>query len=415
MWYKGDERSGTMSSFSPIDGARHEYQLKTWQKMLFLFLGMIFIVFGGLFGPALFSSGSKNSPSLFIALPFLGLGVFMLAQALRSRLVIDGTRIEVRTGLRERSADRSEIEGFRTISTRNGSYTQLRLKQGQGTISIPNCFDTDDAYRAWFEQITNLDNRDREEILREISEQVDLGSTPEERLQALPTAKTWSIFLAIVTATAAAAAAFGPPALQPLAAAFLVIVPIIAISLLQRSPLLYAVFRQKADPRAELSFALMLSACGLLIPSGGRHFVDLQPLLWVAIPVALLYLVALYLATRKSDARPGTFIALIFFVGLYSFGLSAGADTLTDRRSPTTFRTLVTGKHVSHGRSTSYYLELAPWGPVETAERVSVSSGLYGTKEIGDEVCINLHPGSLHIPWFQVMNCASMPPPDLSQ
>jgi hypothetical protein len=404
-----------MSSFSPIDGARHEYQLKAWQKMLFLLLGMIFIVLGGLFGLAVFSSGSRSSPSPFIALPFLGLGVFMLAQALRSRVVIDGTRIEVRTGFRERGADRSEIEGFRTISTRNGSYTQLRLKQGQGTISVPNSFDIDDSYRAWFEQITNLDNRDREQILREISEQADLGSTPEERLQALPTAKTWSIFLTIVTGAAAAAAAFGPPALQPPAAAFLVIVPIIAIWLLTRSPLLYAVYRQKADPRAELSFALMLSAFGLLIPNLGRHFVDLEALLWVAIPVALIYLVALYLATRRSDARPGTFIALIFFVGLYSFGLSAGADTLTDRGSPTIFRTVITGKHVSHGRSTSYYLELAPWGPVETTERVSVSSRLYGTNEIGDQVCIDLHPGSLRIPWFQVMNCASMPPPGVSQ
>lgn len=227
-----------MDSFQQAYPGRREYPLKSWQKLLYLLVGMVFLTFGVVFGPLLFRTSASSLPAAVPALFFLGFGIYMLAQAARARLILDGTRIVVRSAFREQSADQGDILGYRTISTRNGSYTQLRLKQGLGTISIPNAFDTDDDYRAWLQKLTDLDQRDREEILAEITEKADLGSTPEERLQALPTARTWGVFLAIVTGAAGAGLVLGPVELRLPLAAVLVITPLVAAVLLLRAPLL---------------------------------------------------------------------------------------------------------------------------------------------------------------------------------
>jgi hypothetical protein len=62
----------------------------------------------------------------------------------------------------------------------------------------------------------------------------------------------------------------------------------------------------------------------------------------------------------------------------------------------------VTGQRVSHGRSTSYYLTLSPWGPMTGAFETSVGRRLYNAVNLGDTVEVSLHSGWLHIPWYQV-------------
>ena len=375
--------------------------------MLYLLAGMLFVTFGAVFGPILFSTGSNGAPAVLVMVFFLGLGAYMLAQAFRAQVIIEGSRIEVRSAFRERNADLADIEGFRTVSSRNGTYTMLQLKAGLGSISISNSFDTDDVYRAWFKQVTDLDQRDREQILSEISQDAELGGTPQERLNALANAKTWAVFLSVVTGVGGAALAFGPAPLQLVAAIVAVLAPLIALFLIQRSPLLYAIFKQKADPRGELSFVLILAAFGLLIHGGGLHFVSIQPLLYFIVPFGLIYVASFYSISDKTQSRPGTIIVVLFFAGMYSYGLGVVADTITDHATATTYSAQVLNKHVSRGRSTTYYLNLAPWGPIENPSQVSVPMRIYDATEPGDEVCLRLHQGSLHIPWYQVVDCST--------
>lgn len=404
-----------MDSFPQAYPVRREYALKAWQKLLYLLVGMIFLTVGVVFGPVLFRASSTSLPAALPALFFLGFGIYMLAQAARSRLILDGTRIVLRGAFREQSADQADIAGFRTISSRNGSYTQLQLKQGLSTISIPNSFDTDEDYRAWLKQLTDLNQRDREEILAEISEKAELGSTPEERLQALPTARTWALFLSVVTGVGAAGLLLAPSQMHFLAAGVLVITPMVAAMLLHRAPLLYALFKQKADPRAELVFIPILAGFGLLFRASGLHFVSNQSLLLIAAPVALGYLAAFATANSGPAGRRGSLLAVLFFTGLYSYALVAVSDTLGDRGETRTYSAQVLGMHESHGRSTSYTLTLAPWGSLQDTSNVGVSSTTYRALTLGDEVCIQLHPGNLHIPWYRVAACGASFPEDAAQ
>ncbi|MDR3740466.1 MAG: hypothetical protein P4L40_15740 [Terracidiphilus sp.] len=384
---------------------RREYGVKTWLRMLYLLIGVGFVAFSVTLGPVLLHSPGNALPAALPALFLLGCAIYMLATVVRSRLVIDGTRIEVRTAFRDRSADVSEIEGFRTIRSRNGNYTWLKLREGRGAINIPYTFDVDEDFRAWLRQVPDLDQKDRDEILGEVAQRQDLGATPEERLAALPTARTWAVFLAVVTGVAAVALAFGPQALHPFAVVIFVVTPIAAAMLLHRSPLLYAVMKQKSDPRAELLYVLMIAGFGLLFHASGLHLVRFQPLLLVATPVAAAAFFGFTAPPRGASNRPGAWFALAMLSCLYGFALSIVTDTVGDSRIAATYRAEVLGKHESHGRSTSYTLSLAPWGPRELPDSVGVSSTTYRLLDIGDQACIEVHPGNLRITWFRVAAC----------
>ncbi len=174
-----------------IEANRREVPMKAWNYWLFLILGLVLIGIG-VFG-AYALTGTTNSKPLVLPIVMLfplGFGGYLILLALRSRVILDGTRIEVRTPFGEKTADASEVEGYRDISTRNGSFWRLQLKDGRGSLVIQKWFDSPDL-RAWMQQITDLDERDRKAILDQIEQNPELGATPEERLSALKQAHSF--------------------------------------------------------------------------------------------------------------------------------------------------------------------------------------------------------------------------------
>ena len=150
-----------------INTGRREYRMRGWRKIFLVLLGLVFCGMGINFAEKFLQLPKAGAaatiatigPAVISAL-WVCVGIFSLAMALRPRLVIDGTRIAVRLVFRERSADFSEVAGFRTVTTGNGSIWQLELKQGLGSITIPRWFDCDEL-RAWFGQLTDLDKQGR--------------------------------------------------------------------------------------------------------------------------------------------------------------------------------------------------------------------------------------------------------------
>ncbi|HTB98651.1 MAG TPA: hypothetical protein VK716_16685 [Terracidiphilus sp.] len=389
---------------------RREYAAKTWKRALWLILGAFLLGASFLMGASgAFSAG--HTAALIPALFFVGGGLWSIASALRSRLAIDGTRIEVQTAFRDRTAELGEIAGYRTVQTRNGSYTELQLKNGAGTVSIPNDFDVDGDYQRWMAQIPNLDEKDREELLEEIQKREDLGATPEERLGALATAKTIGIFATVVAVVLAIASNFGPTFFQVLAGALLALAPVFVFVMIKRSPLLYAVLKRKKDPRAELMFVLMAASFAYLFSLTGVHLVSLQSAAPLILALACFYCAPALAGGLDKTQLFGKAIALVFLGGMYGFSLTVAVDARLDQAQATPYRTTVASKYVSHGRSTSYIFYLAPWGPFDGTNRVGVSSKTYYATEVGDTVCVDLHPGALHLAWFDVVNCWSQSPP----
>ena len=92
---------------------------------------------------------------------FSYVGTLVLLRAFPGRLIIDGTRIEIRRRFRRHSADQSEIEGKYTVTSEYGSFTVLRLYDKRRTISIPKSIEVDDNFCSWREQLPNLDEKRR--------------------------------------------------------------------------------------------------------------------------------------------------------------------------------------------------------------------------------------------------------------
>jgi len=100
---------------------------------------------------------------------------------------------------------------------------------------------------------------------------------------------------------------------------------------------------------------------------------------------------------------------VLFFASFYGYGLIVVADTLADTSKSDTYSVPVIGKHTTSGRSTSYYLDLEPWGPIEGKNEISVSSTIYDQVSRGDQICLGLHQGRLRAPWYQLTDCPAEP------
>jgi hypothetical protein len=386
------------------------YRYKWWQRCFYGLFGAFF-TFGGLSMASFDLMRPSAASSLTFAVLVMALGVYMLLLALRSRILIDGVRIEVRGAFRTCSASLNEIEGLRTMRSRYGSFRQFILKNGRGAITIRSRFRTDDDFRSWVQQIPDLDQRDREALLAEIEQHEDLGATPEERLGALKAAKRNATALLLIAAAAAVGLNFGPK-LWPrtwieACAIALILAPFAAAFLCLRSPLLYTAFKKRSDPRGEASYPLIVSSLGMIYSMREPHFLSFKPLMALMALTAFAVLIALFSPARKSGNR-GALLALAAFAILYGLGAVAVSDAFFDRSQGTLYTAQVTGHHVTHGRSTRYYLRLQPWGPIQVVEDVSVPSGVYDTTAVGDTVCPELHPGWLHAPWFRFRPCSEV-------
>ncbi len=393
-----------MSTSPQFDNWHRVYLLSSWRRAMYIILGTALTAVGLFLSLAVNRPGGQF-PAILSALFLLGAGLYLLAYAIRSRITLVGTRIIVHGPLREQSADQNEIEGMRTYSDRSGTYIRLYLKQGRGSINFLKGFETDGDFDTWFRHIPNLDQRDRESILDQISQDEALGSTPDERKSALRYAVAWAVLLHFVAILGAVALIFGDESLRQGAVLLVALAPIAAVALVWHSPLLYTVFRAKADPRSELGFVLMISGAVLLFRCVGIHMVSLQNVLAFTALLTLVLVAAFFNTMRSGAAVWGRMIALLFALGMYSYGLIVVANEISDHSKPVYYSTMVIGKHIARGKSTSYILDLAPWGPVQKQNQITVSHRAYYAAELRDPVCFNLHSGALHLAWYQVTQC----------
>lgn len=156
-----------MDSFRLGKAIRHEYRLKASKYSWRLLLGMASAVAGIRFGFVTLTTPDRvgSFEALALTMILAVCAIYMLASALRSRLVIDGTQIEIRGTFRKRSMDLSEIEGFRTISTGRNSVPVLCLKYGRNNNILLSRFAIDDDFRTWLQQLSDLDALDLSEIV----------------------------------------------------------------------------------------------------------------------------------------------------------------------------------------------------------------------------------------------------------
>jgi len=139
----------------------HEYRMKFSRSGLYLLLAALLIVASV---PVAILGLAPGHILIAVGRVAIGVllsvcGVFMLATVLRSRLVVDGSRIRFRIVFREEVFHLSEIEGVRTITTGPASRPVICVKGRREPIEIVQ-FDHDDFLQTWLQQLPNLDEPD---------------------------------------------------------------------------------------------------------------------------------------------------------------------------------------------------------------------------------------------------------------
>jgi hypothetical protein len=397
-----------LPSFNPLLYPR-TYKSSTGY-VLFLGTASCLCAAGGIAGMIYFGTGHEvkgpRDEFMLVGLSalFLLLGIFLMGSVLTSRLILSADSIELKYLVSSKLFRRSDIAGFRILPTQYIPTLVLQPKSAeQKKLKIPLYFRTDEAFAEWFIDIPNLD---REELGRSMAEveavvardTLGIDATEERIASAYRTVKILNWAAGI---TAAWAWIYPNP--YPLAMLAAGVLPLIAIVLLARSHGLYQIEGRRNDARPSLAVAFIFPSCALAFRTiQDLHFLEWKPLLLATLALAALLTIFLAQSDPHFHNRAVAAISLFFIGTMFSFGVIAQFDVLTDRSAPTTYQTHVLGKRADNGRTTSYFLRVEPWGPRRDSQEIEVSSALYRAISPGQPVSIHLYSGALHLPWFSV-------------
>lgn len=210
--------------------------------------------------------------------------------------------------------------------------------------------------------------------------------------------------LAALGATAVGWAAFAPGQTPALAA---IVAPLASFAAPLASPALFEVKSRRSGRRGFNPLVVTPAVCLFILAVMADLTQFTGPLLAAALGAAAGASAGWIAGTRPGVAGPIQLtIALAVAGGLYGYGAFALANVRFDASPGRVLQVVVSGKHVSRGKSTSYLLELPPWGPRPSPSSVSVRRSLYDAAQPGEPVCIALHPGALQVPWYTVALCA---------
>jgi hypothetical protein len=388
---------------------RRQYRLRGLQKFQYLALAAVFLVGTGFF-LKLAADPIGRDFVLVVGLAFLIPGLALISLALRSRLTLDESRIEVRSALRTFTANRNDIEGLRAISNQYGRWTRIYLKGDSGAFNVSDSFSGNDELNEWLKGLPDLDERDAAEITQQVSSQESPGGAGDEQLTAFKQAKTWAIALSIVAGVASIPVMFVDYApIHTASLVLLLLLPPLGVFLVHYSPLLFTIFKRGVDPRADLGVIAVLPGIAILVSyktaADPTHLVEIFQLIYWVLVVLVCYVGALFRVAWENPSRWGALVGLLIFGGMYSVGMVNTANTVPDRSVPQNYRTRVLKMYETHGRSASSYLRLAPWGPLGYYDDVDVPKSIYEQVKVGDEICVGLHPGFLHSPWYVLQPC----------
>ena len=385
-----------------------EYKIaKGWAIFIYLFAPLLI----GLFGWLLilpFQNGDFTPYASWILIPvsiaMIALMTFGVIDAYKGRLIIQEDCIKSISTFSNRELEFDEIKGF----TVNEQYIFVEPKnKGKKRIKISKYIGGYSEVLHWISQnFPDLDLQNEIEEEQEILNNENIGWTKEIREKKLKKARQYSKLINWAAGITAAWTYFYPTPYQ-YSILTAMIIPIIALLVVKFSDGLIRVDEKKGSAYPSVIYAFVYPSFGLML----RAFLDFDIFdysnVWLStIIITIAFLFVLLnkqqeiIIKKKLDFL--TISCFAFFLFAYSFGTVIHINCYYDNSEVEFFTAKVLDKRVSSGKSTSYYLELSPWGQQNEVDEVSVGKGLYNRIETGGEVTIYFRNGKLDIPWFKV-------------
>jgi hypothetical protein len=386
-----------------------EYKLaKGWAVFIYLTTPLLMAVFGYLLLMPFLPGGEKDLQLYWfmapISLGMIALCVIGIIDAVKGRFVIAGDRVYRKGVFRDRELLLYQIAGFR----QDDKYIYIEpTEKSLKRIKISRYFGGTAEMLEWLsERYPDLDEQTAEAEKQEILSDNSLGYTVEQREEKLAVARKRAKALNWAGGLVAVWAFFFA---QPYEAAILaaVVLPAISVLVSKYSGGLIRVEEKKGSAFPSVFSGVFFPAMALCL----RALLDFNILryenVWKATVLTGAVFMALLLVRSKEflfqSARE--YGVMFFFAVLafaYGFGAVVTLNAVYDNSPAAVYQAQVTGKRISSGKSTTYYLTLTPWGPQKEADDVSVSKSLYNRLQVKDNVEVYLKKGWLGIPWFVV-------------
>lgn len=385
------------------------YHMASWSRGLLIIVGGLAVAGGA--GFYLVSAGQSAGFSLSLLLvmvTFVLFGLCLLSAVWRSRVVLTADAIEVHGVFTVRRLARADIGGRRLLRVNYGQTVTQLLPNAAGLKTLKfssSGMQRDGVLDAWIAALPDLDAKEAADSAAEVAADPELGQTPQERLGRLAGAKKTAYAVNAITMALALWGYVYPRPYGPVLLA-LAVLPWGAVALVAKSAGLYRIDTRRNDVRPAVAVAIFAPGFVLLL----RATMDVGVLDWQralcygALTAAVLCWAAL-LSDPAARARRASALTLVALTCAYGYGAVVLANSALDHAPGDRYRVPVLARHMSGGRSTSYYLTLSPWGPRELPKDVSVPHALYLRAAPGKTVCIHRGPGALGISWYVVTLC----------
>lgn len=379
------------------------------------FLLFISVLFGGFSAAGVWYFGTMHEVRsvlqamwmVGICLVFVLLSCYLVGLMFRARVILKPDSIESRELFRRRALLRDQILGYRIQQNPRApaSLVLVPRDSSRKKLKFTTYYNFDQTFWDWIEALPNLDQEDQRAAQREMLENAEIGTTPQDRLVAVENAKKLATFFTVAASAVCAWGWFYP---EPywLVMGLLMGVPWFAFAITMRSGGLFRIDSRRNDPHPTVAIPFLLPGCVLAVRAASDiNLLEWRAVLYLAILLGFALGAMAIIAYRSLRAHKGAMLAFVLLTILYSYGASVGANVIFDRAGATIFRATVIRKHVVSGRHTGYQLSLSPWGPQQEPSEVSISRQWYESLEPGDTVCTALHQGALHNRWYTVQPC----------
>jgi hypothetical protein len=338
---------------------------------------------------------------------FTLMGVYLLVVAVFYRVILQADSIQVFEIYRRRYLARGEIEGRGHFAYGHGmsAWTLVPKPGFGGKIKLSSLLKTDKAFFAWIHSLPDLDLGKKQAAEQEKTKAI---AALKERgfsqliIQRLRRVASGLNF--VVYGLGLAGFFFRDP--DHVLTWAMIALPWVAILLVAHFAPFYRFGGPRNSPLPDLSLMLIIPGLFLTL----RALQRIAPIGWeglswlTAFGSAILVGLAFWCDPWLKKHR-GTTVLLLFLCCSYGYGAGMQVNALLDRSMPQTYRVIVTAKHVSHGKSSSYHLTLAPWGPEVSGQDLMVAYSQYAAVKPGDAVCMLLRRGALGVAWSELGQC----------
>ena len=298
----------------------------------------------------------------------------------------------------------ADIKGFRVFSGKSARlcFIPKDFKSHKG-LSLAFNYERKSELLQWANaHLVDLDKDDYESDLAEIKSNVKLGSSVEQRLAKLASAKRWTQALSVI-AFASCMWALVYPRPYEFVIGWLALLPGLTFVLMGWSR---GLIRMDAKAKGAYSNPIL----GFIMPTmllALRALEDWHILDWSGFWTPFLLLgscitVVLFNLVPAIRKKISTLIFATCLVFFYSFGLIIPLNCYFDRSQPTAYVAKVFNERVVRGKSTTYYMTLSPFTDTILMREVSVSSSFYRRNPVGNTIHVYVRKGYLGISWFHL-------------